>query len=79
MTWTTELANAATAENAYRAAMRGSMACGLRFDGRGAEMLRVWISGRAAVAATRPASDTSYWANVAARAITNMGACSAPL
>jgi hypothetical protein len=76
MSWTTELAAAETAENTYRTNAKGSHQNNyFRFDGRGAVLLGNWITSRAATSSVKvPPSNSSYWGNVAARAVVNMGA-----
>jgi hypothetical protein len=75
MSWTSELAAAETAEQTYRATRKGSQNCYLRFDARGGILLTDWVRARAAASSVKvPASDASFWANVASRAVTNMGA-----
>jgi len=75
VTWTTELANAETAENAYRTAANGSFLNNYwRFDGRGGVLLTDWIRARAAASTVKvPASDARFWANVGMRAAVAMG------
>jgi hypothetical protein len=75
MSWTSELAAAETAEQTYRATRQGSQNNYLRFNGRGGALLTDWIRARATASSVKvPAGDASFWANVAARAVTNMGA-----
>jgi hypothetical protein len=74
MSWTSSLAQAETDESAYRAARRGSLPDSTRWDARGAVLLGNWIGARAAASSVKvPASNASYWANVAARAVVAMG------
>jgi hypothetical protein len=74
MSWSTELAAAETAEQTYRATRKGSMNNYLRFNGVGGALLTDWIRARATASSVKvPAGDASFWANVAARAVTNMG------
>jgi len=74
MSWTTELAAAETAEQTYRANRKGSQNNYLRFDARGGVLLTDWIAARSAVSTAAPRTSLAFWANVAARAVINMGA-----
>jgi hypothetical protein len=73
MSWTTELAAAETAEQAYRATRRGSVNSYTRWDGRAGILATDWVQARAAVSSAAPASNTSFWLNVAMRAVSAMG------
>jgi hypothetical protein len=75
MTWTTELANAETAEQAYRTAAKGNFLNNyFRLDGRANVLLNDWIRARAAASSVKVlAGDSRFWGNVAARAVTAMG------
>jgi hypothetical protein len=74
VSWTSSLAQAETDENAYRAAMKGSQNSYYRWDARGAVLAGNWVGARAAASSVKvPASNTSYWLNVAIRAATAMG------
>jgi hypothetical protein len=75
VSWTTELAAAETAENAYRTAAKGSFLNNyFRLDGRANVLLNDWIRARAAASSVGvQAGDSRYWGNVAARAVTAMG------
>jgi hypothetical protein len=72
--WTTELSNAETAEQSYRATRKGALPGYWRFDGRGAALISQWIQDRSSVSSAFPRSNGSAWLNIAARAVTNMGA-----
>ena len=73
MSWTTELAAAETAEQTYRATRKGSQNSHVRWDARGGVLATDWVQARAAVSSAAPASNTSFWLNVAMRAVSNMG------
>jgi hypothetical protein len=75
MSWTSELAAAEVSEQNYRATRQGSQNNYLRFNARGGILLTDWIRARATASSVKvPAGDASFWGNVAARAVTNMGA-----
>jgi hypothetical protein len=75
MSWSSELSAAETAENAYRAAAKGSFLNNyFRLDARANVLLNDWIRARAAVSSVGvQAGNSRYWGNVAARAVTAMG------
>jgi hypothetical protein len=75
MSWTTELANAETAEQMYRTNAKGCFLPNFyRLDGRANVLLNNWIAARAAASSVKvPASDSRFWGNVAARAVVAMG------
>jgi hypothetical protein len=74
VSWTTELAAAESAEQTYRNTRKGSLPGYWRFDGRGAALISDWIAQRSSASSAFSKPSIGAWLNVAARAVSNMGA-----